>query len=208
LPSLLDGSIVTFVVSVVALMLGILEGLALFFGRRSRIKVINFTAAVYISLVRGTPLLVQIFFVYYVLPAVGVNVPPIQAGIIALSLNSGAFVTEVIRGGVSAIPRGQVDAGRAVGMSSFLLWRRIIFPQVFVLILPSLTNELTNLIKASSLLSIITVVELIRKTEDILNFTFRPVEVLISAALLYFIMCFGFSNIAKALEHRTALRRA
>lgn len=205
---LLEGSIVTLEVSAIALGLGLLVGLSLYFARQSRARVIRHIASAYISLVRGTPLLVQIFFIYFVLPIVGVDMLPLQAGIVALSLNSGAFVTEIIRGGVSAIPTGQVDAARAVGMPSILLWRRIMLPQVFVLILPPLTNELVNLLKASPLLSVITVVELTRKAEDIINVTYRPVEVLILAAALYFIMCFSLSSVARRLERQAALRRA
>ena len=138
----------------------------------------------------------------------GLDLPRFLAGVVALSLNSGAYVTEIIRGGLSAIARGQVDAARAVGMSRALVWRRVVLPQTLVLVLPPLTVEFTSLVKASALLSVIAVVELTRTTQQIISATFRPVELWLAAGVLYFAMCFLLGGVARRFERRAALHRA
>jgi polar amino acid transport system permease protein len=176
--------------------------------RMSRLKVINSIAGIYISLIRGTPLLVQIFFIYYALPGlIGIDFNPFVAGVLALSLNSGAFVTEILRAGISAIPRGQMEAAKALGLRRAVVWSRVILPQVFAVILPPLTNEFTMLVKASPLLSVITVVELTRTAQQIMIYTYRPVEVMLAAAALYFVICFLLSTISRRLELKAALIR-
>jgi polar amino acid transport system permease protein len=205
LPLLLKGALITFQVSIIGALLGIGVGLMLITMRMSGIRVFVTVARIYISLIRGTPLLVQIFFIYYALPGlVGIDLNPFIAGVLALSLNSGAFVTEILRGGISAIPRGQMEAAKALGLRRLVIWCRIILPQVFALILPPLTNEYTMLVKASPLLSVITVVELTRTAQQIMMVTYRPVEVFLAAAALYFLMCFLLSSLTRRLERRAA----
>src|SRR5215468_6483903 len=104
----------------------------------------------YVSFIRGTPLLVQIFLVYYVFP---LNLHPVTAGIAALSLNSGAIMTEIMLGGLSAIPKGQLEAARSLGVKSWLLWWKIILPQVFILVIPPMVNEFTLILKSTPLLA-------------------------------------------------------
>src|SRR5580692_9402706 len=116
LPFLWEGTLVTIAASLLALALGLLVGIFVVLGRRSRFKALRALIIAYISVVRGTPLFIQILIVYYALPALGLDIPRFQAGVIALSLNSGAYISEMIRGGLTAIPRGQLDAARAVGM--------------------------------------------------------------------------------------------
>src|SRR5205809_6297090 len=147
------------------------------------------------SVMRGTPLFIQILMVFYVLPAVGLDIPRFFAGVIALSLNSGAYVTEIIRGGLSAIPRGQLDAARAMGMSRSLVWRHVVLPQVLMLVLPPLAIEFTSLLKASALLSVIAVVELTRTAQQIIAATFRPIELWLATGALYFVMCFLLGSV-------------
>jgi His/Glu/Gln/Arg/opine family amino acid ABC transporter permease subunit len=201
MPLLLKGALITLQVTLIGALLGIGVGLILTFMRMSGLKVLTLIARFYISLIRGTPLLVQIFFIYYALPGLlGIDLPAFIAGVLALSLNSGAFVTEIIRGGISAIPRGQVEAAKALGLGRAVIWGRIILPQVFVKILPPLTNEFTMLVKASPLLSVITVVELTRTAQQIMIVTYRPVEVMLAAAVLYFIICFMLSSLTRRLE--------
>jgi His/Glu/Gln/Arg/opine family amino acid ABC transporter permease subunit len=206
-PVLAKGALVTVEVSVLAVCLGLAVGLGLLLIRQTRVRVLHYLVAVYISLMRGTPLFVQILTVYYALPAIGLNLPRFQAGVIALSLNSGAYVTEIIRGGLTAIPRGQVEAARALGMGGLLIWRRIVLPQVFALILPPLTVEFTALLKGSALLSIIAVVELTRKAQQVIAVTYRPVETWIAVALLYFAMCFVLGDVTRRMEKRAAAYR-
>ena len=149
---------------------------------------------------------VQIFFIYYALPGLlGIDLSPFIAGVLALSLNSAAFVSEILRAGISAIPRGQIEAAKALGLKRRVIWGRVILPHVFIMILPPLTNEFTMLVKASSLLSVITVVELTRTAQQIMIFTYRPVEVMLAAATLYFVICFSLSSVSRRFERRAAL---
>jgi polar amino acid transport system permease protein len=207
LPFLLRGAAVTLETSLLAVSLGLAVGIVLTMLRRVRIGVVVWLCQVYISVMRGTPLFVQILMVFYVLPAVGLDLPRFFAGVIALSLNSGAYVTEILRGGLSAIPLGQLDAARAAGMSRSLTWRHIILPQVLMLVLPPLAIEFTSLLKASALLSVIAVVELTRTTQQIIAATFRPIELWVTTGALYFVMCFMLGGVTRWLERQAARYR-
>jgi His/Glu/Gln/Arg/opine family amino acid ABC transporter permease subunit len=207
LPFLLRGAAVTLETSLLAVSLGLAVGIVLTMLRRVRIGVVVWLCQVYISVMRGTPLFVQILMVFYVLPAVGLDLPRFFAGVIALSLNSGAYVTEILRGGLSAIPLGQLDAARAAGMSRSLTWRHIILPQVLMLVLPPLAIEFTSLLKASALLSVIAVVELTRTTQQIIAATFRPIELWVTTGALYFVMCFMLGSVTRWLESQAARYR-
>ena len=206
MPLMLKGALITFEVSIIGTLLGIVVSLILISMSMSRLRLVNCISAVYISSFRGTPMLVQIFFVYYALPGlVGIDLSPFIAGVLALSLNSAAFVSEILRAGISAIPRGQIEAAKALGLKRRVIWGRVILPHVFIMILPPLTNEFTMLVKASSLLSVITVVELTRTAQQIMIFTYRPVEVMLAAATLYFVICFSLSSVSRRFERRAAL---
>ncbi|MDJ0950300.1 MAG: amino acid ABC transporter permease [Alphaproteobacteria bacterium] len=201
LPLFLEGALVTLGVSLLGALMGIGVGLALVFMRRARLGALRGVAIVYISFVRGTPLLVQIFFVYYALPGLtGIDLPAFAAGVLALSLNSGAFVAEILRGGLSAIPRGQAEAARALGLRPTVVWGKVILPQLFYITLPPLVNEFTMLVKASPLLAVITVVELTRTAQNVMNVTYRPVEAFLLAAVLYFVMLFVLSALTRRVE--------
>ncbi len=208
LPALLQGALVTLETSLLAVILGVGVGIGLTVLRQTAVRPVEWACQAYMSVMRGTPLFIQVLMVYYVLPAVGLDIPRFFAGVIALSLNSGAYVTEILRGGLSAIPRGQVDAARSVGMPRSLIWRHILLPQTFVLVLPPLTVEFTSLLKASALLSVIAVVELTRTAQQIVAATFRPVELWLVTGALYFVMCFTLGGAARWLEQRAAVYRA
>jgi len=206
IPLMLKGALITFEISIIGALLGIIVGFILILMRMSPLRPIKYLAEIYISIFRGTPLLLQIFFIYYALPGLlGIDLPPFIAGVLALSLNSGAFVTEVLRGGISAIPHGQFEGASALGLKRRVIWGRIILPQVFIMILPPLTNELTMLVKASPLLSVITVVELTRTAQQIMILTYRPVEVILAAATLYFVICFMLTRLTHRLRGRVVL---
>ena len=206
IPLMLKGALITFEISIIGALLGIIVGFILILMRMSPLRPIKYLAEIYISIFRGTPLLLQIFFIYYALPGLlGIDLPPFIAGVLALSLNSGAFVTEVLRGGISAVPRGQFEGASALGLKRRVIWGRIILPQVFIMILPPLTNELTMLVKASPLLSVITVVELTRTAQQIMILTYRPVEVILAAATLYFVICFMLTRLTHRLKGRVVL---
>jgi len=207
LPFLLSGALVTVEVSLLAVLLGLAVGILVTLARRSNLKAVRAMVLTYISLVRGTPLFIQILIVYYALPGLGLDIPRFESGVIALSLNSGAYISEMIRGGLTAIPPGQLDAARAFGMRSGLTWRRIILPQVLVLILPPLTVEFTGLLKASALLSVIGLVELTRRAQEVIGETLRSPEVWLTTAALYFIMCFALGAITQRLERMASTYR-
>lgn len=207
LPFLLQGALVTLEASSLAVLLGLAVGILVTLARSSRIKALRALVLTYISFVRGTPLFIQILIVYYALPGLGLDIPRFESGVIALSLNSGAYISEMIRGGLTAIPPGQLDAARAFGMRTGLTWRRIILPQVLVLILPPLTVEFTGLLKASALLSVIGLVELTRRAQEVIGETLRSPEVWLTTAALYFIMCFILGAITQRLEKMASAYR-
>jgi polar amino acid transport system permease protein len=166
--------------------------------------VIRKFVTLYGSFIRGTPALVQILIFYYALaPMTGINIDPFTAGIMAVGFNSGAYVAEILRGGLSRIPRGQWEAAQALGLPKHRIWLQIILPQVYYSVIPLLVNEFTMVIKITPLLSTITLVELTRASQMLYNETFRPVEVLLLAAAIYFVICFSISQFGEFLQRRS-----
>jgi polar amino acid transport system permease protein len=207
LPTLLKGAEITLAASFFGVVLGVLVGVALAIAREAGGRALQILVRVYVSFARGTPLFIQILVIFFVLPAIGFDVPKFYAGVIALSLNSGAYVSEMIRGGLTAVPRGQIEAARALAMPRHLIWAHILLPQVFALILPPLTVEFIALIKASALLSVIGVVELTRTAQQIVAATFQPVGIWIATGALYFIICFALATLTRRIERATLVRR-
>jgi His/Glu/Gln/Arg/opine family amino acid ABC transporter permease subunit len=205
----LAGAVVTLSVGLLSTLLGSLIGLALLLLRGVQWGLIRWIVSAYVSFVQGTPLLVQIFLIYYALPGlIGIEVPPFAAGVAALSLNSGAFTADILRGGLSMIPRGQFEAAQALGLRRLDTWLRVILPQLARNVLPPMINELTTLVKASALLSVIAVVDLTRAAQNVMNQTYRPVQALAVAAAIYFIALFALSCGGRALERRTPIRQS
>jgi His/Glu/Gln/Arg/opine family amino acid ABC transporter permease subunit len=204
LPRLLKGALITVEVAVAAMALSLVVAAAFTLLRESGSRAAGIRA--YLSYIRGTPLLVQILLVYYGLPKLGLELSPLVAGILALGLSSAAYTTEIIRGGLAAIPRGQVEAALALGLRRLAIWSRIILPQVYHFTLPPLVNEFTQVIKGTPLVSVIAVVELMRIAQQIYNDNFRPLEVLFGAALIFFVMNFAFLRVAAELERRNPIR--
>src|SRR5690606_17635333 len=165
-----------------------------------------------IEVIRGTPLLVQIFIIYYGLPLIGIKLPSISflgsggeefiSGIIALSINSGAYVAEIIRSGIQAVDKGQMEAARSLGMPYNMAMKHIIIPQAFKNILPALGNEFIVIIKESSIVSVIGIHELMYNANTVRGNTFRPLEPLIVAAVIYFILTFTLSKLLGIAERR------
>lgn len=207
LPYLLEGAKLTLSISLLAILLGVPVGIGLFIGLQSGGRILRKLIALYISFARGTPLFIQILIVYYLLPSIGLDIPSFFAAVIALSLNSGAYISEMIRGGLTAVPKGQIEAARALAMPCSLIWRRITLPQIFALILPPLTVEFTALLKASALVSVIGVIELTRTAQQIVAATFRPIEIWLVVGLLYFIMCYALGALTRRIERATAVYR-
>ena len=151
-------------------------GLWLSFGLISRNPAIRRASAAYRSFWRGTPILVQLLIVFYLLPAIGVDVPPIAAAIIALTMNTAAFQAEIFRGGLLSIPKGQIEAARMLGIGILSIRVRILIPQMMRLVLPALVNETISILKNSSLISVIAVTELMRTSQQVVSVTYRPLE--------------------------------
>ena len=209
IPRLLEGAFVTLQVAILGFTLSVLLATTITVARTSlNSKIFNSILAFYISFIRGTPILVQIFLVYYVLPVFGLNLGPFTAGIIAITLNSAAFVTEILRGGLASVPIGQFEAAKSLGISGYALWRKIILPQTFITSIPPLVNEFTMVLKASALLSMITVVELMRVSQQIYSANYHPVEVLSATFVIYFLMCFVVRRSSVFLENRFIVKRA
>ena len=208
MPRLLHGAIVTLELSISALFFSVLLATLLTLirstGFRPALAVING----YISYIRGTPLLIQLFLVFYVLPLIGMELSPLAAGIVALSLSSAAFSTEIMRGGLASIPSGQFEAARSLGLSPMVIWLQIILPQLFNLIIPPLVNEFTLVIKSTPLVSVITVVEMMRMAQQMYNANFRPIEILLGVAIIFFAINFTLSRFAGHLERRNASKLA
>ena len=208
-PRLLEGSLVTLKLALLGFAFSVVLAVIVTIARTtSKSRVLSIAVAVYISFIRGTPLLVQIFLVFYVLPVVGLNIGPVTAGILALTLNSAAFVIEILRGGLASVPKGQFEAASSLGLSGYALWVKVILPQTFMSSIPPLVNEFTQLLKATALLSTITVVELMRVSQQIYSNNYHPVEVLTGAFVMYFLMCFAVSRSASWLEAKFEVKRA
>lgn len=184
------------------MVLGLILGFSVAVVRVTKVPVVSQIAAVYVSAFRGTPLLVQIFVLYYGLPSVGIEFTPVTAGILALTLNVAAYLSESMRGAILGIDKGQWEAGLSVGLTwGQTLWN-IITPQALRLAVPSLSNSLISLIKDTSLISVITVTELMLATKEVIAETFQPLPLYLAAAGIYWLLSALFERVQKALENR------
>lgn len=200
LPGMLWAALLAFQITVLAILLSWIIGLIAALMKASRSRLLRWPAEFYIWFIRGTPSLIQIFTIYFGLPQFGIVLSPWVAGVIALGVSSGAYVAEVIRSGLLAIPPGQRESALAVGMSHALMLRRVVLPQVVRIITPPLTNEAINTLKNTSLLSVITVMELTLFTQIAIAATFRPFDFYIMAALIYLVMTTALSSFANWYE--------
>ncbi|EIU7150613.1 amino acid ABC transporter permease [Pseudomonas aeruginosa] len=201
-PFLLQGAMYTVLFAAVSMVLGLILGFSVAVVRVTKVPVVSQIAAVYVSAFRGTPLLVQIFVLYYGLPSVGIEFTPVTAGILALTLNVAAYLSESMRGAILGIDKGQWEAGLSVGLTwGQPLWN-IITPQALRLAVPSLSNSLISLIKDTSLISVITVTELMLATKEVIAETFQPLPLYLAAAGIYWLLSALFERVQKALENR------
>jgi polar amino acid transport system permease protein len=202
LPILIQGAGVTLAVALASISAGLAVGMAVCLGRLSGNRALRWLMRVYISALRGIPTLVLLMIVFYMLPLTGLELPPVVAAVLGLTLNSGAFQAEIFRGGFNSLPKGQLEAARALGMSEPRILARIVVPQVLLRVLPSLVNELIVLLKNTSLASTITVIELLRTSQQLVSSTYRPTEIYSAAAVLYIIMCLGLSALGSTVRKR------
>lgn len=203
LPILLMGAGVTIEITAFSVAIGFFIGLFVGISRISQFKILRIMAAVYADCIRGTPLLVQIFLIYFALPmAIGQRVEPFIAAVAACGINSGAYVSEIFRAGIQAIDVGQMEAGRSLGLTWWQTMRFIILPQAFKNILPPLGNEFIAMLKDSSLVSVIGFEELTRRGQLIIAQTYGSFEIWMTVAVLYLIMTMAISRIVAFLEKR------
>ena len=200
----LVGAAMTAAVSAVSIALGTILGLWLAFGLISRSRPLRRASAVYRSAWRGTPILVQLLIVFYLLPEIGLDVPPVAAAIIALTMNTTAFQAEIFRGGLLTIPPGQVEAARMLGIGILAIRVRILIPQMMRLVLPALVNETISILKNSSLISVIAVTELMRASQQVVSVTYRPLETYMIAAVIYLAMNLVLARAGAWFERRHA----
>ncbi len=203
-PGFLHASWLVFSITVLVIVVSWICGLAAALGKTSSLAPVRWLATFYIWFIRGTPTLIQVFIVYFGFPQLGLKLSPFVAGVLALGVNSGAYVAEIIRSGLTAIPKGQMESAMALGISRRKTMTTIILPQVFRIILPPLTNEAITCLKNTSLLSTITVMELTLYSQVLIATTFRPFQFYIATAVIYLIMTTVLSQLSAYLERRNA----
>ena len=203
LPAILDGLVMTIQVSVLAIILGSIMGVAGALCRISRSFVLRFVGTVSVEFLRNTPLLIQILFIYFGL-GVFFNLSPMVASVLALSFFAGAYITEIIRAGIQSIHKGQLEAALSIGMTEWQAMRLVILPQAVKRILPPLAGQFITLVKDSSLVSVIAVTDLTYVAKNIVTITFRAFEVWLAIAAFYFLLSFGLSLVVRKLEKRMA----
>lgn len=194
----LSGTGYTLLLSALTVVFGLIGGLALALMKTSKNKVLKSIAVSYIEFVRGTPLLIQLYIVYYGIK----DIPMLAAGVVAMSLNSSAYIAEIIRAGINAVDKGQFEAARSLGMPVFLTYKEIIIPQALKNILPALGNEFIILIKESAIVSVIGIHDLMYNTDVVRGNTFIAFEPLVVAALIYFALTFTLSKLLGKVERR------
>ncbi len=203
---ILAGAGVTLILTVTSVGLGLVGGTIIALGRISRHRLIYRIASAYVTFFRGTPLLVQLLLVYMGLPfLIGMPIERWPAALTALSMNSAAYIAEIVRAGIQSIERGQKEAGLAIGLHPRQVMTLIILPQAFRRIVPPLGNEFIAMLKDSSLVSVIALEELLRRSQIAVTRTFRPIEIYSLTAILYLIMTSVVSHLVDRLERRLAI---
>jgi polar amino acid transport system permease protein len=206
LPFLFKGFGLTLLVSVLGTVVGTVIGVAICAMRWTRIPALASMAALYISYFRGVPLLVQLLVFYNFLPYAGIDLSPIAAAICALGMVGGAYMAELLRGALAAIPKGQVEAGVALGFSPVSIGRRLLLPQMLRLATPAMTNELILLVKASSLVSVVGLAEVTRVSQTFAASTLRPMEFYLAAGAFYLITNLFLAYCGSRLERKMERR--
>ncbi len=205
LPLLLQGMLVTLQIAGISCGVGLSLGTLLALIQTSHIKLLRGLVTLYVTIIRGTPMLIQILCAFYILPQFGISIPAIWTAIIAISLNSAAYISQIIKAGIASIDIGQVEAGRVLGLTPPQIARYIVLPQAFRVVLPALGNEFITLVKDSSLASIIGVAELSKQGRLITSRTYDAITVFFAVAVLYLLITSTISLIISKLEQRTRL---
>lgn len=208
MPLFLEGLGNTFFISIVSIFLAIIVGIIACSCRISGWKVIKYPAIAYIEVVRSTPLLVQIYFFYFGLPTLGIRIPELQTGILALMLNSGAYIAEIIRAGINSVPSGQMEAGMSSGLNYFQRMRFVILPQALGVTIPPLLGQSIVLVKDSALLSFISVAELTRSGQVMTSERFMPSEAFFTVAFFYLCIYFCLKAFSDWSQKKLIFREA
>lgn len=201
LPFLLQGALITIEITMLSVGIGFFIGLFTGIARISRVRLLRITATIYADGIRGTPLLIQIFLIYFALPVVlGMHINPFVAAVTACGINSGAYVSEIFRAGIQSIDIGQMEAGRSLGLTWWQTMYYIILPQAFRNILPPLGNEFITMLKDSSLVSVIGFEELTRRGQLVIAQTYASFEIWMTVAVLYLIMTLVIARFISYME--------
>lgn len=208
LPKLLRVLKITVSATLVGFALGMLLGLLLAFARRSRFRPLFWLAAAFAEFIRSTPLLVQLFFIYYVLPHIGLSLSPFGAGVLGLGLHYSTYLSEVFRAGIEAVPRGQWEAATALNFSRFQTWTRVILPQAVAPMVPVFGNYLIVMFKETPLLSAITLVEMVQTAKIAGSQSFQYLEPFTLVGLLFLALSYTASLLVRRLERRLSRRGA
>jgi His/Glu/Gln/Arg/opine family amino acid ABC transporter permease subunit len=202
----MKGMGLTLELSVVSLIFAMFIGLLSCLMNISKLVPLRWISQGYINIIRGTPLLVQAFFIYFgVTQALGIHMQAFTAGIIALSLNAGAYLSEIFRGGIQAVSHGQMEAARSLGMSYGSAMLKIILPQAFRIVVPSVVNQCIITIKDTSIISVIGLAELTFAAQQIIARTYRSFEIWVVVGVLYFVIIYALTKLSKFVEKRLSL---
>ncbi|WP_145411016.1 amino acid ABC transporter permease [Paenibacillus xylanexedens] len=206
LPLLLQGTLVTLKIVIISLLIALVIGLVSGLMSTSLNRFLRLIASLYVDLIRGTPLLVQIFFIYFGLPTfLDIRIPAETAGIIAISLNAGAYISEIFRAGINSISRGQHEAARSLGLNRYQTMRLVVLPQAIRRMIPTFVNQFIVTIKDTSLLSAIGIAELTQSGEIIVSSNFRAFEIYGVVGVFYLIMITILSRASRYVERRYAI---
>jgi His/Glu/Gln/Arg/opine family amino acid ABC transporter permease subunit len=201
-PLLATGLLMTLKISLLAMVFGLALGAALGLASLSRFAPARWLVRAYVDFIRGTPLLIQIFLVYFALPVIGINLPEFWAGVIALSLNAAAFIAEIVRAGIGSVEKGQTEAARSIGLRHHQILLHVLLPQSLRSVVPPATNEMITLIKGSAMLSVISVYELTRAGQAVIAVHFAPLEIFLLIALYYYLTVSLLAWFSRWLERK------
>ncbi len=203
LPRLLKGMVATIELTILSLLIAIILGLCTCFFKISKFKILRGIATVYVDIIRGTPLMVQAFFLYFGLTqALGFRMSSFIAGVIVLSLNAGAYLSEIFRGGIKAINKGQMEAALSLGLPHSRGMMKVVLPQALKNSIPATVNQFIITLKDTSIISVIGTAELMRVTSQIVSASFQSFEMYSIAAIMYFIVIFTLTKSAGKIERR------
>lgn len=202
LPFILGGLSMTLVVSIISMIIGVIFGLVLALLRGSQRAILRWPARVYISFMRGTPMLVFLFLLYFGLPVIGIELSALNAACLGFGLNSAAYIAEINRSSLNSVDQGQWESAKALNLTYWTTLRKVILPQAVRIAIPPLTNVFMNLVKSTSLAAVITVPELFQKTQIVVGRTYDAMTMYILIAIIYWILCLIISFIQDRLEIR------